>query len=90
MSTRACPDWPALMELAPDLQFRHYSLREAQVPADAFVRLEGVDLDALTLCCDLDAHVYNPEHTDPAVAAALSGTYWTDVHEGAHRGPAAA
>ena len=26
VSTRACPDWPQLMEIAPDLQFRHYTL----------------------------------------------------------------
>ena len=88
MSSRACPDWPDLMELAPDLQFRHYTLREVQLPTDAFVRLEGVDLDTINLCADLDAHVYNPQHTDPAVVAALRGTYWTDVREGAHRGPA--
>jgi hypothetical protein len=86
VSTRACPDWPALMELAPDLTFRHYTLREAHLPTDAFVLLEGVDLDAITICCDIDAHVYNVEHTDPAVASALHGTYWTDLREGAHHG----
>lgn len=76
MSSRACPDWPELMEIAPDLQFRHYSLREAQLPAEAFVKLEGVDLDAVALCCDLESHVYNPAHTEPRVADALEGTYW--------------
>jgi hypothetical protein len=86
VSPRACPDWPILMELAPDLQFRHYTLREAQLPTDAFVRLGGFDLDAVSVCCDLEAHVYNPQHTDPAVVEALKGTYWTDVREGAHRG----
>ena len=85
MSSRACPDWPDLMELAPDLQFRHYTLREVQLPTDAFVRLEGVDLDTINVCADLDAHVYNPQHTDPAVVAALRGTYWTDVREASHR-----
>jgi hypothetical protein len=25
-TTRACPDWPTLMEIAPDVQFRHYTL----------------------------------------------------------------
>jgi hypothetical protein len=78
------------MELAPDLQFRHHTLREVQLPTDAFVRVEGVDLDAVTLCCDIEAHVYNPEHTDPRVVAALQGTYWTNVRESGHRGPAAA
>ena len=85
MSYRACPDWPQLMEIAPDLQFRHYTLREVQLPTDAFVRLAGVDLDTVAICCDLDAHVYNPTHTDPAVVEALKGTYWTDVRESSHR-----
>ena len=35
MSARTCPDWPQLMELAPDLQFKHYSVAEAHLPADA-------------------------------------------------------
>ena len=52
-----------------------------QLPTDAFVRLAGVDLDTVAICCDLDAHVYNPHHTDPAVVAALAGTYWSDVNE---------
>jgi hypothetical protein len=85
VSYRACPDWPQLMEIAPDLQFRHYTLREVQLPTDAFVRLAGVDLDTVAICCDLDAHVYNPTHTDPAVVEALKGTYWTDVRESSHR-----
>jgi len=85
LSSRACPDWPQLMEIAPDLTFRHYTLREVQLPTDAFVRLEGVDLDAVSICCDLEAHVYNPTHTEPRVVEALKGTYWTDVREHAHR-----
>jgi len=68
------------MEIS-DLQFRHYTLREVQLPTDAFVRLEGVDLDTVAICCDLEAHVYNPTHTDPAVVRALAGTYWADVNE---------
>jgi hypothetical protein len=73
------------MEIAPDLQFRHYTLREVQLPTDAFVRLGGVDLDAVSICCDLEAHVFNPAHTEPKVVEALRGTYWTDVREGSHR-----
>jgi hypothetical protein len=71
------------MEIS-DLQFRHYTLREVQLPTDAFVRLGGVDLDTVAICCDLEARVYNPAHTDPAVVAALAGTYWSDVHEASH------
>jgi hypothetical protein len=83
VSTRACPDWPQLMEIS-DLQFRHYTLREVQLPTDAFVRLGGVDLDTVAICCDLEAHVYNPAHTDQAVVVALAGTYWSDVNEASH------
>jgi hypothetical protein len=71
------------MEIS-DLQFRHYTLREVQLPTDAFVRLGGVDLDTVAICCDLEAHVYNPAHTDQAVVAALAGTYWSDVNEASH------
>ena len=75
------------MEIAPDLQFRHYTLREVELPTDAFVQLEGVDMDTVAVCCDIDAHVYNPGHTEPVVAAALDLTHWTNVHEGVHSGP---
>ena len=87
MSSRACPDWPTLMEIAPDLQFRHHSLAEAHLPVEAFVQLEGVPPNELVLCCDLDAHVFNPEHTDTRVVEALRGTHWIDVRELATRQP---
>ena len=29
MSSRTCPDWPDLMEIAPELQFKHYTVAEA-------------------------------------------------------------
>jgi len=69
------------MEIAPELQFRHRTLAEAQLPVEAFVQLEGVPANELTLCCDLEAHVFNPEHTDPRVVEALQGTHWIDVRE---------
>ena len=81
MSSRSCPDWPALMELAPDLQFKHYTLREVQLPADALCSLEGVDFDAVSICCDLGRHVLNPGHTDPALAAALRCSHWFELGE---------
>jgi len=85
MSSRTCPDWPRLMELAPSLQFKHYTLREVQLPADALVALEGVDFDLVAICCDLDRHVLNSEHTEPAVAAALRASHWFDLREWARR-----
>jgi len=74
------------MQVAPTLQFKHYTLREVQLPADALVSLEGVDFDAVTLCCDLASHVLNAEHTEPAVADALRASHWFDLREFAARG----
>jgi hypothetical protein len=71
------------MEIAPELQFRHYTIGEVQLPVDAFVQLEGIAPDEVAICCDLDSHVFNPEHTDPRVVDALAGTHWIDVREAA-------
>ena len=87
MSTRSCPDWPELMELAPELQFKHYTLREAKIPAEALVNCGDCDFDVVEICCDLDSHVFNPDHTDPVVADALRATHWFDLREYAARGP---
>ena len=32
MSYQTCPDWPELMEIAPDLQFKHYTARRPSSP----------------------------------------------------------
>jgi hypothetical protein len=87
MSARSCPDWPALLDLAPDLHFKHYTLAEARLPADALVSIADVPLEAISLCADLEHHVFNPEHTDPNVAAALQETHWFDLREWAQGGP---
>ncbi len=89
MSSRTCPDWPRLMELAPELQFKHYTLREAQVSADALVNLERIDFDTVAICCDLETHVFNAEHTEPAVADALLASHWFELGEWAERSPGA-
>jgi hypothetical protein len=81
VSSRACPDWPALMEIAPERTFRHYTLGEAHLPAEAFVQIEGIAMDEVAICCDIEAHVFNPTHTDPRIVAALHGTHWIDVRE---------
>jgi len=77
------------MEIAPELQFKHYTLREAQLPAEALVNAQGVGFDEVAICCDLDSHVFNAEHTDPAVAEALRATHWFDLREWAARSPGA-
>jgi hypothetical protein len=85
MSSRNCPDWPQLMELAPELQFKHYTLREAQLPADVLGSTEGLNFDDVAICCDLESHVFYAEHTDPAVAEALRASHWFDLREWASR-----
>jgi hypothetical protein len=74
------------MEVAPELQFKHYTVREAQLPADALVNLE-VGFDEVSICCDLDRHVFNPDHTDAPVADALRTSHWFDLREWAARSP---
>ena len=87
MSYITCPDWPALMELDPDLQFKHYTVAQAQLPAEALARMQHVSLTEVEICCDLDHHVFNPAHTDSDVCEALRGTHWFDVGEWATSGP---
>jgi hypothetical protein len=88
MSTaRTCPDWPALLEVAPDLHFKHYTLAEARLPAEVLVNLPDVPRDAITICVDLEQHVVNTAHTDPRVTDALHGTYWFELSEWVAQGP---
>ena len=79
MSSRTCPDWPILMEIAPDLQFMHYTVAEAQLPVDVLTTIAHVSLGDVAICCDLEHHVFYAEHTDPQVAEALRATHWYEV-----------
>ena len=88
MSSRTCPDWPRLMELAPDLQFKHYTVAEARLPAEALVHLVDISLTAVAICCDLDHNVFYAQHTEPSVAEALRTTHWFELEEWAS-GPGA-
>lgn len=88
MSYKTCPDWPELMELAPDLQFKHMSVREAQLPFEVVTRIPAdLSLDETEMCCDADRHVFFAPHTHPAVTEALADTHWFEVHEWATSGP---
>jgi hypothetical protein len=89
VSSRTCPDWPLLMELAPDLQFMHYTVAEVQLPVDVLTTISHVTLGTVAICCDRDHHVFNAGHTDPEVAEALRDTHWYEVQEYAKRGPGA-
>jgi hypothetical protein len=90
MSSRTCPDWPNLIEVAPELQFKHYTVAEARLPAEALMTLVGVPLSAVAICCDLEHHVFNAQHTDPDVVEALRETHWFELAEWSTSGPGSA
>jgi hypothetical protein len=71
------------MEIAPELQFKHYTLREAQnqLPGDVLVQLDVVNSDDDAICCDLENHVFNADHTEPHVGEALRASHWFDLRE---------
>jgi hypothetical protein len=87
MSYQTCPDWPELMEIAPDLQFKHLTVREAQLPAEALMKIPDVNLDEAEICADVDRHVFFKRHTDPRVVTALTGSHWFDLTEWTMAGP---
>jgi hypothetical protein len=89
MSARTCPDWPSLMEIDPDLQFKHYTVAEAHLPADALARVSHASLTDVEICCDIDHHVYNRGHTDPEIAEALRDSHWFDLDDWSTTGPGA-
>ena len=89
MSYKTCPEWPELMVLAPDLQFKHISVADAQLPFDVLSEVSHVSLGDVEMCCDLDHHVFYGAHTDAQIAEALIGTHWFEVHEWATSGPGA-
>jgi hypothetical protein len=70
-----------LTELAPDLQFKHYTVAEAKLPAEALMTLPDVPLEAVAICADLDKNVFYAKHTDPKVAEALRETHWYELQE---------
>jgi hypothetical protein len=90
VSSRTCPDWPKLMEYAPDLQFKHYTVAEAKLPGEALMSIPDVKLGAVAICCDLERHVFYAAHTDPEVGAALRATHWYELSEWTSSGPGSA
>jgi hypothetical protein len=75
------------MEIAPDLQFKHYTVAEAQLPVEALTQIAQVSLGDVAICCDLEHHVFYSAHTEPEVGEALAGTHWFEVRDYAERGP---
>jgi hypothetical protein len=87
VSTRSCPDWPMLLEIAPDLHFKHYTVAEAELPAEVLINIPDVPREAIAICADLEHNVFNPTHTDAKIVAALQDTHWYDLNEWARSGP---
>jgi hypothetical protein len=69
------------MEIAPELQFKHYTVAEARLPADALMHVREISLSEVAICCDLDHHVFHAEHTDERVADALRASHWFEVRD---------
>ena len=88
-STRSCPDWPVLLEVAPDLHFKHYTLGEARLPAEVLVNLPDIPIEAVAICADLEHNVFNPHHTDPRVARRCRTRYWYALSEWSQQAPPA-
>jgi len=70
-STRSCPDWPSLLEVAPDLHFKHYTLAEARLPAEV----------GLLLPLDQVVAAVAEDHVDDGEAQPLGGLELLDVHQ---------
>jgi hypothetical protein len=81
MSSRSCPDWPDLMELAPELQFKHYTVAEVQLPADALMQISTMSLSDVAICCDLDKNGFSAAHTDQRMAEGLRQSHWYEIRE---------
>ena len=90
MSSRTCPDWPELMELAAELQFKHFTVRELGLPTEVLVEIGDVNQDEVSVCADPDKHVYYAPHTDPRVVEGLKLSHWFDLDEWRTSGPGAA
>ena len=81
MTVRTCPDWPDLMELAPELQFKHYTVAEAQLPADALMLVKDFSLGDVAICAVLVKNVFYAALTDERVADALRTSHWYEIRE---------
>ena len=69
------------MEVAPELQFKHYTVAEAKLPADALMHITGVSLSEIEICCDLDRNVFFADHTPEQVAETLRASHWFELRE---------
>jgi len=75
------------MELAPELQFKHFTVRELELSADVLMKIGDVNQDEVNVCADPDRHVYYAPHTDPKVVGALAESHWFGLDEWRTSGP---
>ena len=52
--------------------------------------IQDVSLNDISVCCDLERHVFYAAHTEPSVANALRQTHWYDLAEWSTSGPGTA
>jgi hypothetical protein len=69
------------MEIAPELQFKHYTVDELKLPAEVLMQIPEIPLSDIAICCDLDRHVFYAGHTDENVAEALRSSHWFEVQD---------
>jgi hypothetical protein len=69
------------MEIAPELQFKHYTVAEARLPADVLMHVPQMLLSEVAICCDLEHHVFYAGHTEEQVAEALRASHWFEVRD---------
>ena len=69
------------MEVAPELQFKHYTVAEARLPADVLMHVPQMLLSEVAICCDLEHHVFYASHTEEQVAEALRASHWFEVRD---------
>lgn len=86
MAVRSCPDWPDLLDRAPDLQFKHYTADELQLPHDVVVALGPVRLADLEVCADTGHNVFHATHTDQRLVEPLRASFWSELDD--WQGPA--
>ena len=82
VSSRTCPDWPELMEIAPELQFKHYTVAEAKLPADALMHIQDiVALGRRDLLRPRPARLLRGAHGREAWRRRSSASHWFEVRD---------
>jgi len=69
------------MEIAPELQFKHYTVAESKLPADVLMQISDISLSDVAICCDLERHVFYATHTEERLADALRASHWFEVRD---------